>query len=167
MLHTISYRVTEADYIAALRLYRRRGSRWSRLGLGAIAVLGLVFVAVGLWAHMWWLALAGLVYAALPWWIYRLIAEPLARRHYRRYPAMHQEQRVGLEDDGSGVCASSAMGESHLSWPLIIRWVDDSGYLLLFIQPRLYFIVPKRADPQGTVVTPLQALLRKHVGPAG
>lgn len=167
MPRTISYRITEADYIAALRLYHRRGSRWNRLGFGAAAALGLVFVAVGLWAHLWWLTVVGLVYAALPWWIHRLIGEPLARRHYRRYPAMHQEQSMGLEDDGSGVCASSAMGESHLSWPPIIRWVEDSDYLLLFMQPRLYLIVPKRADPQGIVVAPLQALLREHIGPAG
>ncbi|MGE8318076.1 MAG: YcxB family protein [Comamonas sp.] len=166
MTTTISYHVSEADYIAALRLYHR-SHRWSGVGRVAIVVTGLVFVAAGLWLQSWWLDLVGVLYAALPWWLPRLIGEPLARRHYRRYPAMHQEQSVRLEEDGSGVCARSAMGESRLAWPLLIRWVEDADYLLLFMQPRLYFIVPKHADPQGAVIAPLQALLREHIGPAG
>ncbi len=160
----ITYQVTEDDYINAQRLHRQRSSRWAHFGRWIMVLIGLAFAGLSLFTKLWWGVVVGLVYATMPWWMHRLISEPLARRQYRKYPAIHQPQTLGVNDNG--VVCSSIAGESRLTWNLITRWTQDDNYLLLYVQPRLYFIIPKRADNAGTVIGRLQQLLAQHLGPA-
>lgn len=159
-----AYQITEVDYINAQRLYRRRGSRWGYAVRWIVVLIGLAMAALGLYAHVWWLAILAIPYASMPWWLHWLVNEPLARRQYRKYPAMHKPQSLEVSDEN--VRLSSVIGDSTLPWNLIIRWAEDDEYLLLFVQPRLYFIVPKRADVGGQVIARLGGLLARNVGPA-
>lgn len=171
----ITYRITEEDYIAAQRLYRRRARSWQRYVLYGITLLGLVIAAIALFAGQrpnWTFTVVGLAYASMPWWIHKVLTEPLARRNFRKYPAIQQPQTLRLLEasepggDAEGVTVSAPSGESRLQWALITRWVDDEHYLLMFLQPHLYYIVPKSADPHGAVIPRLKTLLAQHVGPS-
>ncbi len=162
----LHYTISETDYVAASRLYRQRVGTWGRVMRYALVLAGLVFAVIGLLIHTWWLAIVGVVYALAPWWVPRALHEPLLRRSYRKYPAMHGEQTMQIAEDGSGVIASSVAGHSNLTWPLITQWAQNEQYLLLFLQPRMYFIVPTRADLRNEVLPPLRQMLLDHVGPA-
>ena len=163
-MSVITYQISEDDYATAQRLYAQCGNGASRYAKYALVVIGGLLFVMGLYLKHWGLMLGSIVYAAMPWWIGRLLGEPLARRQYRRYPAMHAQQTLSLLDDESGVRLTSSLGESRVTWNLIIHWGENDRYVLLFLQPRMYFIVPKRADPEQQVIPRLHALLRKHVG---
>ncbi|MBF5005483.1 YcxB family protein [Diaphorobacter caeni] len=160
----ITYQITENDYATAQRLFAQCGSRAGHFVKFAIVGIGALLFGMGLYLKHWGLILGSFVYAAMPWWIGRLIGEPLARRQYRRYPAMHMPQTLSLLDDESGALLTSSLGESRVAWNLIIHWGENDSYLLLFLQPRMYFIVPKRADPEQLVIGRLRTLLRERVG---
>ena len=172
--HAITFQISESDYLDAQRLFRRSASKWARALVGLIVLFGVAVVAAGLYAGKAWLIFLGLVYATLPWWLQVLVNNPLSRRHFRKYPAIHGPQSLSLltqadAPDGAvqGVTMRSTLGETHLTWPLIHRWAENDQFLLLYLQPRMYFIVPKRADPGDQVLRPLREQLRQHVPAAG
>ena len=172
---SITYRITESDYIAALRLFRKNASKPAKAVVWFIAVLGICATAIGLYESRAWMVAGGVLYATMPWWLNKFINEPLARRNYRKYPAVQEPQTLTLgitSSDGvnaqesaevNGVTMQSTIGDSRLQWQHIHRWADNDDYLLLYVQPRLYFIVPKRADPDNRVLGPLRKLLSQHV----
>ncbi len=43
-----------------------------------------------------WLIFVGHVYATLPSWPQVLVNNPLSRRHFRKYPAIHGPQSLSL-----------------------------------------------------------------------
>ena len=163
MQQSITYLISEADYIAAQRVHMRNPRGWTKAIWPLIAVSGLVILILGIFVKSWSLGILGIFYATGKWWATKLINEPWARRNYRKYPAIHAEQTLRLKEDGSGVLLSSSLGETNLTWPLVTRWLEDENYLLMYLQPRLFFIVPKRADPQNQVIEPLRKQLAEHV----
>ena len=163
---TLTYLISEADYIAAQRVHMRSPRGWTKVIWPLVAILGLFFLIVGIHQKSWTLGILGIFYGTVKWWTTKLINEPLARRNYRKYPAMHAEQTLRLKEDGSGVFLSSSLGETNLVWPLVTRWLEDENYLLMYLQPHLFFVVPKRADPQNEVIGPLAKLLAEHVSPS-
>ena len=159
----LTYLISEADYIAAQRVHMRNPRGWTKVIWPLVAILGLFFLIVGIHQKSWALSILGIFYGSVKWWTTKLINEPLARLNYRKYPAIHAEQTLRLKEDGSGVLLSSSLGETNLVWPLVTRWLEDENYLLMYLQPRLFFVVPKRADPQGGVLLALRGLLGEHV----
>lgn len=156
-------RISEADYIHAMRLHARvRGWRLAALVLvlAAIAVAavlgpatlrppligGLVGGAAVAAGSRWWL---------LPW---------LARRHYRQYPMIHEPFTVQLRDDG--VRFTSPQGDGLLRWTHILKWRSGPHQLLLYPMPRLFHIVPRAVTAQGFDLAALVARLEAEVGEA-
>ena len=46
------------------------------------------------------------------------------------------------------------------------RWRQDERYILVYLMPRLFHVVPRRVAEQGFDVAALEAALARHVGPA-
>ncbi|QNP47134.1 YcxB family protein [Diaphorobacter aerolatus] len=164
---SIQYKISESDYLAAARLYRKRASGWARALKGFLILAGVAITAFGVYRHLTGVMVAGLVYAAMPWWLQKLINEPLTRRQYRRYPAMQEQQTLSLDEAETGVTMQSMIGETRLTWEHLIRWAEDDDFILLYVQPSMYFIVPKRADPGNAVIGPLREALQRHFGDQG
>lgn len=162
--HALTYTISEKHYLDAQRLHARFKRWYVKLFFAVLCIAGVVLFGTGLYHHNYWLALAGLVYMVLPWSVFYLITLPLARRSYRNYPAMHQPQTLEVEDEQ--LVLRSAIGDSKLPWKYVVRWAEDVRFILVYIQPNMFFIVPKAADAEGTTVAKLQNLLRTRVGPA-
>lgn len=88
----------------------------------------------------------------------------MARRHYRQYKAIHDEFTLRLLDEGVQFISSS--GESILRWDSVLKWRQDSDYVLIFPMPRLYHIVPKSVAANGFDLEGLIERLRTQVGEA-
>ena len=58
------------------------------------------------------------------------------------------------------VLMHSSLGETRLTWAMMPQWCEDANFVLLYLQPRLFFIIPKRADADGQLVEQLRQQLR-------
>jgi hypothetical protein len=98
-------------------------------------------------------------------WVMRwFIGPPRLCREYRRYKAMHDEYVVTLLSDR--VCITSPSGEFQLVLSKILKWRCNANYVLIYIMPRMFFIVPVRIAEQGFDIDRLKTTLTQHVGPA-
>jgi hypothetical protein len=157
------YRISEQDYVNAGRLYARLTPRlWLLAAVGLAVLLALIVwgpsrvrqaAAGGL--------LGGLLVAALIRWV---VSPWLLRRHYRQYKTIQQEQTVTLQDWGLHI--TSVNGESRLAWDRMLKWRQSPDYVLIYIMPRLFHVVPAAVAAQGFDLARLKALLAQHLGPA-
>ncbi len=156
------YQLTEDDYLRAGALCARMSVR-TRLVIGLIA-LALVAVALAGPAGPRAAAVGGLIGGVVALALIRGALSPwMLRRHYRRYKAIQDEQAIMLTDDG--LQFTSINGDTRLRWDRILKWRKGEAYFLIFVMPRMYFIVPLRVAEQGFDVAGLEAALLRHVGP--
>ena len=162
----VEYRITEDDYARAMWLNWMH--KFPRAGTALAVILALLVLSE------WWLppdvapivtgvVIAYLVMLAiLPGAAFFLV--PLAaRRSYRNYKAIHEPMAVELCDDG--LQFSSINGESRLAWRLIFRWHQSDRFVLIYMMPRLFYIVPKSIAQQGFDISLLLQRLAERVGP--
>ena len=147
-MYEVSYQISEDEYIVAQRLFRRKSSKLQGLGKLVVMLIGLLAAIVGITEHKWWLILGGLVYAAMPWWWFGLIGQH----------SVHEMQTLQLLDDA--VLMHSSLGETRLTCAMMPQWCEDANFVLLYLQPRLFFIIPKRADADGQLIEQLRQQLR-------
>ncbi|WP_242112619.1 YcxB family protein [Luteimonas aquatica] len=156
------YRISEQDYVDAMRLFARPGAR----SISILAAIALAAIALALFGPPLVRAgaIGGLVgiavvaagsFALLPW---------TARRHYRKYRAIHETFTVELLENG--VRFASRNGEGTLAWAHVLKWRQNDRFVLLYPMPRLFHIVPRAIASQGFDVEALVDRLRRHVGAA-
>ena len=167
----MTYTLTEEQYIDAQALHLSFKPRWFKFLLWFAIVPGLVLLGTGLFHHNYGLAFAGMVYCLLPFlfffkplmaWRLRLFA-PLFRRTFRRSPSLGQTSHVQVQDGVMHVQSDNGAGK--LPWNFIIRWAEDEHCMLLYLQPRMFIILPKQAD-SSSFLTEMREQLLAHVGPA-
>ncbi|WP_165667810.1 YcxB family protein [Metapseudomonas otitidis] len=161
------YRISEQDYLRSSRLGGRLRTRHRNLLLAGVFVLvamALYSLKVGDRATAYPLVAGigggGLVALAL-----RLLVQPmLMRRQYRRYALMQQEQRVGFAPEG--LHFQSAVGEAVVHWANFHGWRENEAFLVLFIAPRVFYVLPKRIAEAGFPLEALRNALAREVGPS-
>lgn len=155
------FRISENDYIDALKLYGRFTPKAVAVCL-AVSVT-LILVAVFGSSVFRGGAIGGLVGGGIVLILGRSVVTPLlARRHYRKYKAIHDEFVIGLVDEGVSLEASNAKG--IIPWGDILKWRENEEFILLYLMPRLYHIVPKSIAQQGFDIALLVNALNKNVG---
>lgn len=158
---TARFRLSEDDYVDAMRLYGRlpRPGRWLVAALAA----GLLLVAVFGTGDARPGALGGLVGGTLVLLAMRYVVLPMtARRHYRKYKAIQDEFSVELQDDALRLWAPH--GESRIVWSNLLKWRQDERFVLMYLMPRLFHVLPKSVAAQGFDVEALIERLERHVG---
>jgi hypothetical protein len=65
----------------------------------------------------------------------------MAKRHYRAYAAIQESLTLELHDEG--VRFSSPDGAGLISWEKMLKWRQSDDYLLIYLMPRLYYIILK------------------------
>jgi hypothetical protein len=155
------FRISEQDYVDAMRLFGKLTPRWiaiysaAALAFAALAYFGSPVLRGG--------AIGGLIGGALVVLVLRPVLSPLlARRHYRKYKAMHVEFRVELVDDGVRIASPTA--EGRITWEQVHKWRENDAFVLIYPMPRLFHIIPKALAAQGFDLQGLADGLRRHVG---
>ena len=159
---TATFRISEDDYVDAMRLYGRfpRLARWAAIAIAAGLLLTAIFGSRQVQSG----ALGGLVGGTLVLLAMRHLFVPMgARRHYRKYKAIQDEFSVELLDDALRIRALH--GESRLIWANVLKWRQDDRFVLLYLMPRLFHVLPKSVAAQGFDVAALVERLNQHVGP--
>jgi len=158
---TARFRISEKDYVSALKLYGKLTPRMLAIYLlvaGAlvlIAIFGTTLLRSG--------AIGGLIGGGIVVILGRNVVTPLlAKRHYRKYKAIHNEFSISLSD--GGVCIESTNAKGFLPWSDILKWRENDEFLLLYLMPRLYHIVPKSLSQRGFDIDLLVNGLNKNVG---
>lgn len=158
-----TFKISELDYVNAMKLYARLTPRLiliylaAALVLAALALFGGVIVSAG--------AMGGLVGGIIAIVIGRYIVMPImARRHYRKYKAIQEEFTVELLEDG--VSFSSPDAEGKITWGKMLKWRQNESYVLIYPMPRLFHIIPKSVAAQGFDLQALTDRLHQHVGKA-
>lgn len=156
-----SYRISEDDYVNAMKLFAKLSPR-ALLIYVTVALVLVLFAVFGsrlLQAG----AIGGLVGGGVVSLIMRLVVSPiLARRHYRKYKAIQDEFTFELLDEGIQITSPNANG--LVKWDHILKWRQNSDYLLMYPMPRIYYLLPKRISATGFDVDELVRALTKHVG---
>jgi len=155
------YRISEEDYVNANKLF---GKLTPKLILVYVVVsLALIVVAIFGSPVLKGGAIGGLVGGLIVTLLGRLLISPLlAKRHYRRYKAIHDEFIVQLLDDG--VRFISSTGEGKVGWDSIHKWRQNKDYILIYPMPRLYHIVPKSISSSDFDIQKLIESLNKNIG---
>jgi hypothetical protein len=156
-----TFRISEADYVAAMKLYGRTTRRFNIVFWSVIAILHLVlFLTPGkimLTLLMMWFC--GLVFFLAMQFV---ITPYIARRHYRNYKSMHEEFQIELLPEG--VYLTGDDFSNKVLWNKMLKWRCDDSYILIFIMPRLFYMVPQSLAAQGFDTAALMDGLTKHVG---
>lgn len=163
----VTYRISEQDYVNITKLSAKFTPRIVLAYCVAVLVLVLLVIyrsQILRGGALPAAVIGGLIAGLVVVFVMRYIVVPiLARRHYRKYKAIHQEFALELVDDG--IRFSSANGEGKVLWSQVDKWRQNDEFILIYLMPRLYYMVPKSIADQGF---DLQALIEKllhHVGP--
>ena len=156
------YQISEDDYVRAVRLF----GKFTRKQLYVYFVLaGVLVLCVLLGSPIVWAAgIGGLIGGSIAILGGRFVVSPLlARRHYRKYKAIQDKFKVELLPDGLKFSSSSSEGK--LTWDKVFRWRQNESYILVYLMPRLFHILPKSVANNGFNVSELTNRLLENVGP--
>lgn len=156
----IIYQISENDYVQAMRL----GSRYfHRLAIRlAILAIPLILLAIFGSYPMRYAAAGGLIGGIGISIIYYALLPYFTRRHYRKYKALHDTEFIA-ELTEKGIKFTTPNGVSLTRWEHILKWQQNDNYLLLFLSPKLYQIIPKyQATPD--VISLFTHALNQHAG---
>ena len=156
-----TYRISEQDYVNTMRLFATLTPRLVTAYLvGALALITLAVFGSPVFRGG---AIGGLIGGLTVAVIGRYIVSPiLARRHYQKYKAIHEEVAVELVSDG--VRFSSPNADGKITWDKVHKWREDENFVLIYPMPRIFHIVPKSVATQGFDLQALTNGLLKHVG---
>ena len=84
----------------------------------------------------------------------------LSRRQFKKIKALHQPVSMTADDDG--IMLSSARGEGKTNWAAYETWRESKVSFLLYPQPAMFYIIPKRALG-GEGVTAFRDLLKSKI----
>ncbi len=163
----VSYLITEEDYVAAVKLSAipTRKRRYALLLLiASLGVLGGLFgatvlqdVAAG--------AIGGLLGGTLLFLVSHFIWVPYnGRRNYRKYRAIQLEQWLELKPEGIAVGSETSNG--IVTWENVLKWREDERFILVYLMPRLFYIVKKALVGEGVDIHGLRRKLLENVGAA-
>jgi len=166
---TFDFELTEDDFVDAQLSYVRSQYRKPKIAIplavfALFAIVGCIFSLIAhrsqsarQFAPMVFLVIAGAVILA-----YLFSGHPF-RRQFRKIRALHVPLQITLSD--SEIVYTSENGESKTGWGAIERWQESKGSFMLFTQPRMFFIVPKRVMQPGQIVACRELLTARIAKP--
>ena len=156
-----TYTISERDYVRAMKLFSKITPKVA--SIYAISIVALALTAFFGSPVLGAGAIGGLIGGLVVVVLGRLIASPLrAKRHYRKYKAIHEPITIQLKAEGVGF--ATADGSGVIKWEKIFKWRQNDNYLLIYPMPRLYHIVPKAIANSGFNLSSLIEILQSKVG---
>ncbi|QNK67487.1 YcxB family protein [Variovorax sp. PAMC26660] len=159
------FRISEDDYAAAIKVSARPSRMRRALLIVMVVVLvlsALIGAAIGS-RRLWPFTLASLFCGAVVLLLTFFLAPMLARRHYRKYKGMQEEFGAELLDNGLRIMSPHADGT--VVWANVLKWRQSDRFVLIYLMPRLFHVLPKSVAEQGFDLQGLIERLNRHVGP--
>lgn len=156
------FKITEKDYISAIQLSTQQERLIVHLIIIALFSLAHffivdVFYATPLLAAILFLIVGGILchYVFFPFFW---------KRQYRKYKMIQEEITLRLENET--ITITSQDGQAQIDLSKMLKWKENSDYVLLYLMPRLFYIIPKRIEASGFDIHVLTDLLKKQLGKA-
>lgn len=155
--------IRESEFVAACKLH---GMPTRAIWIFyTVAVLALIAIAALGGEYVRNLAILSLIGGVLGHLFVAQMLQPRkARAQYRKYPLIQKPVEVGVLPNG--VSFKSADGEGRLTWENIIKWRENSEFILVYPAPNLYYIIPKRLEASGLDLPAIVVGLERNIGGA-
>ncbi|UJF24167.1 YcxB family protein [Suttonella sp. R2A3] len=161
MSEPVTYTISAKDYVASMRLF----SRLTHKALIVHLLVAFVLLLLALFSSMPALrgaGIGGLIGGGTVFVLVRLTLPWFSRRNYRKYKMIHKPITLSVHEDS--VEFASKDYDSLIRWHNILKWRENEHYVLIYIMPRLFYIVPKRISTEGFDLKSLTDSLSKQVG---
>jgi hypothetical protein len=89
-----------------------------------------------------------------------MLPRMLHRMQFNRLRALHGPIRFEAREGDIAYCTGTS--ESITKWEAFEKWKESNGGFLLYVQPRLYFLVPKRVLDEAQVAA-FRELLKSRI----
>jgi hypothetical protein len=113
-------------------------------------ILGSAFIGVAIGA------------VTLPYLLKFFIIPFILKRHYKKYRQMQKQMNVELAADG--LSFQTETGSALLTWPDIHAWRENNEYIIIYIAPKIYHVLPVRISENGFPISELKSALLSNVG---
>ena len=156
--------ITEDEYVQANKLFSRLSKKhWL---LYAIAIPGFIATAVLTNSEIIrYGAIFGLIGGFVGHLVVRYLLAPWqCRRQYRKYKAIHESFDISLEKEGIRFIEPDS--SSLLKWNHLMKWRENSEFILVYQNPKLYHPIPKRFSAVGVDILGIHKKLEKTIGSA-
>jgi hypothetical protein len=152
---TFDFQLNEDDFVEAQRNHLRKQYGKIRMvpliGFSLLVVLGviggiswLIDQKSGAAMQMAPLALFITIFGSIVLWPWLGIS---FRRQFRKIRAL--QLPIHLDADENGILYTNGNGQSKSSWEALEDWREAKGCFMLYTQPNLFFVLPKRSmEPQ-------------------
>lgn len=159
---TVEYRITEDDYVKAASLGARATKR-QLINFGGVALMLVLLTLFG--SGKWKIVgLFSLIGGAIGYGAALFLVAPWnARKNYRKFN--FGQHKLKLRFTGEGFTVESAGKKAEAKWGELPRWRENKDIILLYLAPRMYYLIPKRVTEAGLDVEHMGSLLREKVGP--
>ena len=157
----VTYTISERDYVRVSRLASKFTAKIS--GIYTIVISAFALIAFFQLTEGSVISMAGLIGGLVVLAFLRLVLNPLmAKRDYRKYKSIQDPITVKLEDGGVRFVNADNVG--IIKWENILKWRQNNRYVLIYLMPRLYYIVPKTVEDSGFDLSSLIEILQQKVG---
>ncbi len=162
-----TFNITEQDYVKSAII---NGEPTRKTKIFHFTVDALLILAGTLSFLNGNYALAGAMFGTaigaviLPFSIKKLFGPLLLKRHYKKYRQIQRSISVQLTTDG--IFYSTDSGTALLKWADIFSWRESSEYILVYVAPKIYHILPTRLIELGFPIEDLKTALHNNVGAA-
>ncbi len=160
----ITYRITADEYADAQRAHCSSKPSWrwrTRISIAVAVLLLAGSVAVTIFDPEMGVMMRPVVIILSIWFCLFLLryGNFLWRWQYKKNDSLKRECTAEINDEG--VTSSTEAAHSEMKWISFIRWYEGKNVFLLYQQPRIFNIVPKRAFGPGELEQFRDLLQRK------
>ena len=162
-----TFTITEEDYIKSALLNGELTRKTKIVHL----VIDLLLVAAGFIsfirgdASLAYIFIGTAVGAVTAPYLVRLTLTPwLLKRHYKKYRQIQRPIDAQLTTEG--MFYSTDAGSALLKWADIFSWRESRDYILIYVAPKMYHVLPTRLTDNGFPIDKLKSELLNHVGVA-
>jgi hypothetical protein len=166
---TFNFQLNENDFADAQRSHLRK--RYGKVGIVPLVGFGLL-VVLGLVGGVSWLidqkseaarqmapmAILLVLFSLITLWPWSGIPY---RRQFRKIKALHLPIQISVTD--TEISYASQNGQSKISWSAIEAWRESKSIFMLYTQPSVFSILPKRVL-NADEITAFRELLTSKAG---
>ena len=155
----IEFQLTEAEYLAATRLYYFRSGK---LLMRMIVFAVLALIAAGMTSFLTGVFVWPFLSCLVAWAFYNVLVQ-MPRRYFRGDGKFHGRQEMTFSDNG--IFFKTAQVESKLAWDLYTRVIEgrDLYGLIYGKEIRMMTMVPKRAFRNRSEELQFRELVARHI----